>query len=76
MVVYSIKKRNNFLNITKTYISITLVNFQLDAQDSYLFIYNTFIKILYMSRALPCSSSGGLRRDCIYAASGIVTLCR
>ena len=75
MVVYSIKKRNNFLNITKTYISITLVNFQLDAQDSYLFIYNTFIKILYMSRALPCSSSGGLRRDCIYAASGIVTLC-
>jgi hypothetical protein len=28
-----------------------------------------------MFRALPCSSSGGLRRDCIYAASGIVTLC-
>jgi hypothetical protein len=27
---------------------------------SYLFIYNTFIKILYMFRALPCSSSGGL----------------
>jgi len=24
---------------------ITLVNFQLDAQNSYLFIYNTFIKI-------------------------------
>ena len=33
--------------------SITLVNFQLDAQNSYLFIYNTFIKILYMFRALP-----------------------
>jgi hypothetical protein len=45
-------------------------------QNSYLFIYNTFIKILYMFRALPCSSSGGLRRYCIYAASGIVTLCR
>jgi len=44
--------------------------------NSYLFIYNTFIKILYMFRALPCSSSGGLRRNCIYAASGIVTLCR
>ena len=29
-----------------------------------------------MFRALPCSSSGGLRRNCIYAASGIVTLCR
>jgi len=29
-----------------------------------------------MFRALPCSSSGGLRRKCIYAASGIVTLCR
>jgi len=28
-----------------------------------------------MFRALPCSSSGGLRRDCIYAASGIVSLC-
>jgi hypothetical protein len=29
-----------------------------------------------MFRALPCSSSEGLRRNCIYAASGIVTLCR
>ena len=47
--------------------SITLVDLQLDAQNSYLFIYNTFIKILYMFRALPCSSSGGLRtRGCIY----------
>ena len=44
--------------------SITLVDFQLDAQNSYLFTYNTFIKILYMFRALPCSSSGGLRRNC------------
>jgi len=26
-----------------------------------------------MFRALPCSSSGGLRPNCIYAASGIVT---
>ena len=26
-----------------------------------------------MLRALHCSSSGGLRRNCIYAASGIVT---
>jgi hypothetical protein len=50
--------------------SITLVDLQLDAQNSYLFTYNTFIKILYMFRALPCSSSGGLRRNCIYAASG------
>jgi hypothetical protein len=56
--------------------TITLVNFQLDAQNSYLFTYNTLIKILYMFRALPCSPSGGLRRNCIYAASGIVTLCR
>ena len=55
---------------------LTLVDFQLDAQNYYLFIYNTFIKTLYMFRALPCSSSGGLRRNCIYAASGIVTLCR
>jgi len=42
----------------------------------YLFIYNTFIKILYMFWALPCPSSGGLRRNCIYAATCIVTVCR
>ena len=56
--------------------SITLVDLQLNEQNSYLFMYNKFIKILYMFRALPCSSSGGLRRNCIYAASGIVTVCR
>jgi hypothetical protein len=56
--------------------SITLINLQLDAQNTYLFTYNTFIKILYMFRALPCSSSGGLRRNFIYAACGIVTVCR
>ena len=43
-----------------------LVDFQLDAQNSYLFIHNTFIKILYMFRALPCSSLGGLCRNYIY----------
>jgi len=43
----------------KTIRDLTLIDFQLDAQNSYLFIYNTFIKILYMFRALPCSSSGG-----------------
>jgi len=53
-----------------------LVDLQLDAQNSYLFIYNTFIKILKMFRALPCSSSGGLRRNYMYGASGIVTVCR
>jgi len=51
-----------------------LVDFQLDTQNSYLFIYNTFIKILHMFRALPCPSSGGLRRNCIHAVSGIVTV--
>jgi len=56
--------------------STTLVDFQLDAQNSYLFTYNTFIKILYMFQVLPCSSSGDLRRNCIYAAFGIVTVCR
>ena len=57
---------------------VALVNLQIDPQNFYLFIYsyNTFIKILYMFRALPCSSSGGLRRNCILAAYGIVTLCR
>jgi hypothetical protein len=56
--------------------SITLVDLQPNARNSYLFTYNIFIKILYMFRALPCSSSGDLRRNCIYAASGIVTLYR
>jgi len=36
------------------HLSITLVNDQLDAQ-----IFNTFITILYMFRAISCSSSGG-----------------
>ena len=54
--------------LTVLHRSITLVDLQLDAQNSYLFIYNTFIKILHMFRALPCSSSGGLHRNCIYAA--------
>jgi len=53
---------------------IILVDLQLDAYNSYLFTYNTFIKILYLFRALPCSYSGGLRHNCIYAASGIVIL--
>ena len=56
--------------------STTLFDLLLDAQNSHLFAYNIFIKTLYMFRALPCSSSGGLRRNCIYTASGIVTLCR
>jgi hypothetical protein len=55
--------------------SITLVDLQLDAHNSCLFTYNTFIKILYMFRALPRSSSG-LRHNCIYATSSIVTVCR
>jgi hypothetical protein len=58
------------------HISLTLVHLPLDAQNYFLFTYNTFIKLLFMFRALPCSSSGGLRRNYIYAASGIVTLCR
>ena len=57
--------------VSQTGHSTSLVDFQLDAQNSYSFTYNTFIKILYMFRALPCSSSGGLRRNCICAASGI-----
>ena len=48
---------------------MTLVDLQLDAQNFYLFTYNTFINILYMFRAISCSSSGGLRRNCIYAVT-------
>jgi hypothetical protein len=49
---------NDWLTVHR---SLTLIGFKLDAQNSYLFIYNTFIKILYMFRALLCLSSGGLR---------------
>jgi hypothetical protein len=59
-----------------TYSRLTLVDLQLDAKNSYLCTYNILIKILYMFRALSCSSSGGLCRNCICVASGIVTLCR
>jgi len=38
--------------------------------------YNTFMEILYMFRVSPFLSSGGQRRNCIYTASGIVTVCR
>jgi len=55
-------------------IHVTLVDLQLDAQNSCLFIYNTFIEILYVFRALPCSSSGGLHCNCVYAAPGIITV--
>jgi len=65
-----------YIQQDETLHSLTLVNFQLDAQNSYLFTYNTFIKILYTFRALPCLSSGGLRRNCIYATSGIFTVCK
>jgi len=42
---------------------ITLVDFQPDAQNSYLFIYNIFIKILYMyMQPLVSSLSAG---DCL-----------
>jgi hypothetical protein len=33
--------------------NLILFDLQLDAQNSYLFIYNTFIKILFMLKALP-----------------------
>jgi hypothetical protein len=40
-----------------------LFDFQLEEQNSYLFTSNTFIKILYMFRALLCLPSGGIRRN-------------
>jgi hypothetical protein len=43
--------------------ALTLIDLQLDTQNSDLFTYNIFIKIFYMFRALLCSSLGGLRRN-------------
>jgi hypothetical protein len=73
---YSITRKMTLDDWLPVHCSITLFDLQLGTQNSYLFTYNTFIKILYMFRALPCSSSGGLRHNCIYAASGNVTACR
>ena len=42
---------------------LILADLQLDTQNSCLFTYNTFIKILYMFRALLCSYSGGPPED-------------
>ena len=39
---------------------MNLFDLQLDAQNSYLFTYNIFIKILYMFRALPCFLTSAL----------------
>jgi len=48
--------------------SITLVDLQLDAQNSCLFTYNTFIKILFFlnrcTRQSPAGSDDS--RGCIY----------
>jgi len=59
------KQQGNVASCQHKYIQ-PWFDLQLDAQNSCLFTYNTFIKLLYMFRALPCSSSGGLRRNCIY----------
>jgi len=64
-MIFNVKASNKIVlrknTCTAKQCSITLVDLQLDAQNSCLFTYNTFIKILYMFRASPCSSSGGLR---------------
>jgi hypothetical protein len=49
--------------------SITLVDFQIDEQNSYLFTSNIFIKILYIFRALLCLYSGGIRRNSFLTAA-------
>jgi hypothetical protein len=51
-----LRKRNGSYEVVekiKKNVIISLFDLQLDAKNSYLFIYNTFIKILYMFRAYP-----------------------
>jgi len=71
-----VQKMYRLFSFTNFFLQPLLISNLMHKIHIYLFTYNTFIKLLYMFRALPCSSSGGLRRDCIYAASGIVTVCR
>jgi hypothetical protein len=64
-MLYLQDKRDDYENYLDDWLtvhrSMTLVDLQFDAQNFHLFTYNTFIKILYMFRALPCSSLGGKR---------------
>jgi hypothetical protein len=48
-----LQKKSCFDDWLTVHCSITLVDLQLDTQNSYLFTYNTFIKILYMFRHFP-----------------------
>ena len=73
MVIY---KSITYMKGNVNCVKLTLVDFQLDAQNSYLFIYNTFIKILYMFQALPCSSSGGLDIDLLKICREMLETCR
>ena len=74
---FTLKRRRHSIHLDDwltVHHSITLTDLQLDAQNSYLFIYNTFTKTLYMFRALPCSSSGGLHRNRIYMQPLVASL--
>ena len=48
-----------------------MFDLQLDAQNSYLFTYNTFIKILYMFRPLTGAQDSHLQRVTIPEAAHI-----
>jgi hypothetical protein len=52
-------------------IRLTLFDLDLDAQNSYLFTYNTFIKILYMFRPLTGAQDSHLQRVTIPEAAYI-----
>jgi len=72
--VYKVKFKYNLDDLLTVHRSTTLVDFQLNAQNSYLLIHNIFIKILYMFQALPCSSSGGVSRNHIYMQTLVLSL--
>jgi hypothetical protein len=55
--------------------SITLVDLQPDAQNSYLFTYNNLLKSSVF-QALPCSSSGGLYVVIVYMQPLVSSLCK
>jgi len=52
--LFEVKNMFFFYVLLTVHLNITLANDQLDAQ-----IFNTFVIILYMCRAISCSSSGG-----------------
>jgi hypothetical protein len=69
-VIQCISQCNKYLNNLLNFKLVLITNLM---HNSFILQYMYYIKYLDMFRAILCSSSGG--QNCIFTASGIVTLC-